>query len=72
VLGSLEDSGLVSRGYDLWSEVEVRRLDEEPGDLREEVTAVHAALPGSGSVGLPELARKVGLRPPWCRGPSTG
>ena len=35
VLGSLEDSGLVSRGYDLWSEVEVRRLDEEPGDLRE-------------------------------------
>jgi ATP-dependent DNA helicase RecQ len=68
VLGSLEDSGLVSRGYDLWSEVEVRRLDEEPGDLREEVTAVHAALPGSGSVGLPELARKVGLRPAVVQG----
>jgi ATP-dependent DNA helicase RecQ len=68
VLGSLEDSGLLSRGYDLWSEVEVRRLDEEPGDLREEVTAVHAALPGSGSVGLPELARKVGLRPAVVQG----
>jgi ATP-dependent DNA helicase RecQ len=68
VLGSLENSGLVSRGYDLWSEVEVRRLDEEPGDLREEVTAVHAALPGAGSVGLPELARKVGLRPAVVQG----
>jgi ATP-dependent DNA helicase RecQ len=68
VLGSLEDSGLLSRGYDLWSEVEVRRLDEEPGDLREEVTAVHAALPGSGPVGLPELARKVGLRPAVVQG----
>jgi ATP-dependent DNA helicase RecQ len=68
VLGSLEDSGLVSRGYDLWSEVEVRRLDEEPGDLREEVTAVHAALPGAGSVGLSELARKVGLRPAVVQG----
>ena len=68
VLGSLENSGLVSRGYDLWSEVEVHRLDEEPGDLREEVTAVHAALPGSGSVGLPELARKVGLRPAVVQG----
>jgi len=68
VLGSLEDSGLVSRGYDLWSEVEVRRLDEEPGDLREEVTVVHAALPGAGSVGLSELARKVGLRPAVVQG----
>ena len=68
VLGSLEDSGLVSRGYDLWSEVEVRRLDEEPGDLREEVMAVHAALPGAGSVGLSELARKVGLRPAVVQG----
>ena len=68
VLGSLEDSGLLSRGYDLWSEVEVRRLDEEPGDLREEVTAVHAALPGAGSVGLSELARKVGLRPAVVQG----
>jgi len=68
VLGSLEDSGLVSRGYDLWSEVEVRRLDEEPGDLREEVSAVHAALPGAGSIGLPELARKVGLRPAVVQG----
>ena len=68
VLGSLEDSGLVSRGYDLWSEVEVHRLDEEPGDLREEVLAVHAALPGAGSIGLPELARKVGLRPAVVQG----
>jgi len=68
VLGSLEDSGLVSRGYDLWSEVEVHRLDEEPGDLREEVAAVHAALPGAGSIGLPELSRKVGLRPAVVQG----
>ncbi len=68
VLGSLENAGLVSRGYDLWSEVEVHRLDEEPGDLREEVSAVHAALPGAGSVGLPELARKVGLRPAVVQG----
>jgi hypothetical protein len=48
--------------------VEVHRLDEEPGDLREEVSAVHAALPGAGSVGLPELARKVGLRPAVVQG----
>jgi len=68
VLGSLENSGLVSRGYDLWSEVEVHRLDEEPGELREEVSAVHAALPGAGSVGLPELSRKVGLRPAVVQG----
>ncbi len=68
VLGSLENAGLVSRGYDLWSEVEVHRLDEELGDLREEVSAVHAALPGAGSVGLPELARKVGLRPAVVQG----
>ena len=68
VLGSLENAGLVSRGYDLWSEVEVHRLDEEPGDLREEVSAVHAALPGAGSIGLPELARKVGLRPAVVQG----
>src|ERR671916_1711718 len=68
VLGSLESSGLVSRGYDLWAEVEVRRLDEEPGELREEVAAVHAALPGSGSVGLPELARRAGLRPAVVQG----
>ena len=68
VLGSLENAGLVSRGYDLWSEVEVHRLDEEPGDLREEVSAVHAALPGAGSVGLPELSRKVGLRPAVVQG----
>ena len=68
VLGSLERSGLVSRGYDLWAEVEVRRLDEEPGELREEVAAVHAALPGAGSVGLPELSRKVGLRPAVVQG----
>ncbi len=68
VLGSLENAGLVSRGYDVWAEVEVHRLDEEPGDLREEVAAVHAALPGSGSVGLPELSRKAGLRPAVVQG----
>ncbi len=68
VLGSLEESGLISRGYDLWAEIEVRRLEEEPGGLREEVAAVHAALPGSGSVGLPELARRAGLRPAVVQG----
>ena len=68
VLGSLENAGLLSRGYDVWSEVEVRRLDEEPGGMREEVAAVHAALPGSGAVGLPELSRKVGLRPAVVQG----
>jgi ATP-dependent DNA helicase RecQ len=68
VLGSLEESGLISRGYDLWSEVEVRRIEEEPNGLREEVAAVHAALPGSGSVGLPALARKAGLRPAVVQG----
>jgi ATP-dependent DNA helicase RecQ len=68
VLGSLEESGLVTRGYDLWAEIEVRRLDEEPGGLREEVAAVHAALPGSGPVGLPELARRAGLRPAVVQG----
>lgn len=68
VLGSLENSGLVSRGYDVWAEVEVHRLDEEPGDLREEVAAVHAALPGSGSIGLPELSRKAGFRPAVVQG----
>ena len=60
VAGSLEESGLISRGYDLWAEIEVRAVEEEPKGLREEVAAVHAALPSSGSVGLPELARKVG------------
>src|SRR5919199_1738663 len=46
VLGSLEESGLIHRGYDLWAEVEVRRLEEERDGFREEVAAVHAALPG--------------------------
>ncbi len=68
VLGSLEESGLISRGYDLWAEVEVRRIEEEPNGLREEVAAVHAALPGAGSVGLPALARKAGLRPAVVQG----
>ena len=68
VLGSLEESGLISRGYDLWAEVEVHRIEEEPGGLREEVSAVHAALPGSGTVGLPALARKTGLRPAVVQG----
>ena len=68
VMGSLEESGLISRGYDLWAEVEVHRIEEEPEGLREEVSAVHAALPGSGSVGLPALARKVDLRPAVVQG----
>ena len=68
VMGSLEESGLISRGYDLWAEVEVRALEEEPKGLREEVAAVHASLPGAGSVGLPELSRKAGLRPAVVQG----
>jgi ATP-dependent DNA helicase RecQ len=59
---------LISRGYDLWAEVEVRGIEEEPKGLREEVAAVHAALPGSGSVGVPELARRAGLRPAVVQG----
>jgi ATP-dependent DNA helicase RecQ len=68
VMGSLEESGLISRGYDLWAEVEVRRIEEEPEGLREEVSAVHAALPGAGTVGLPALARKANLRPAVVQG----
>jgi ATP-dependent DNA helicase RecQ len=68
VLGSLEESGLISRGYDLWAEVEIHRIEEEPGGLREEVSAVHAALPGAGTVGLPALARKTELRPAVVQG----
>ena len=68
VLGSLEESGLIHRGYDLWAEVEVRRLEEEREELREEVAAVHAALPGSGTIGLPELARRAGVRPAVAQG----
>ena len=68
VMGSLEESGLISRGYDLWAEVEIHRIEEEPDGLREEVSAVHAALPGAGSVGLPALARKANLRPAVVQG----
>jgi ATP-dependent DNA helicase RecQ len=68
VLGSLEESGLIHRGYDLWAEVEVRRLEEEREGLREDVAAVHAALPGSGTIGLPELARRAGVRPAVTQG----
>lgn len=67
LLGGLEEAGLISRGYDLWGDVEVRRVDEElggsDGEVREEVTRVHAALPGDGTVSLPELARRAGVRP---------
>jgi ATP-dependent DNA helicase RecQ len=68
VLGSLEESGLIHRGYDLWAEVEVRRLEEEREGLREEVAAVHAALPGGGTISLPELARRAGVRPAVAQG----
>jgi ATP-dependent DNA helicase RecQ len=46
----------------------VRSLDEEREGLREEVAAVHAALPGSGTIGLPELARRAGVRPAVAQG----
>ncbi len=63
LLGGLEESGLLSRGYDLWGDVEVRRVNEEPEGLREEVARIHAALPGEGTVALPELARRAEVRP---------
>jgi len=69
LLGGLEEAGLISRGYDLWGDVEVRRVDEEPEgeevreEVREEISRVHAALPGEGTVSLPELARRAGVRP---------
>ncbi len=63
LLGGLEESGLLSRGYDLWGDVEVRRVNEEPEGLREEVARIHAALPGEGTVALPELARRADVRP---------
>ncbi len=64
LLRSLEEEGLISRGYDLWAEVEVYGVDGEPEEeMREEVAAVYAALPGSGSIGLVQLARQAGVRP---------
>ncbi len=68
MLRSLEESALISRGYDLWAEVEVRRLEEDTTGLQKEVVAVHAALPGNGTVSLPELARKAGVRPAVAQG----
>jgi ATP-dependent DNA helicase RecQ len=63
LLGGLEETGLVSRGYDLWGEVEVRRVDEEPEGLREEISRIHAVLPGNGTISLLDLARRAGMRP---------
>jgi len=63
MLRGLEESGLVSRNYDLWAEVEVESLEEEPEGLRQEISAVHAALPGRGVVSLPDLARRAGVKP---------
>jgi ATP-dependent DNA helicase RecQ len=64
LLGALAEAGLVQRGYDLWAEVEVRRVDDgAEGGRREEISRVHAALPGEGTVALPELARRAGVRP---------
>jgi ATP-dependent DNA helicase RecQ len=68
MLRSLEESGLLHRGYDVWAEVDVRRLDEDREGLREEVAAVHATLPGNGTIGLPELARRAGVRPAVAQG----
>jgi hypothetical protein len=47
----------------LWADLDVRHVEEDPGEMRSEVAAIHAALPGSGNVSLPELARRAGLRP---------
>ncbi|MCA1737644.1 MAG: RecQ family ATP-dependent DNA helicase [Actinobacteria bacterium] len=71
LLGGLEETELLSRGYDLWGDLEVRRVDEElaapggpDGEVREEVVRVHASLPGEGgTISLPELARRAGVRP---------
>ncbi|MGI8910408.1 MAG: RecQ family ATP-dependent DNA helicase [Rubrobacteraceae bacterium] len=63
MLRGLEESGLVSRNYDLWAEVEIEGVEEEPEGLREEISAVHAALPGRGVISLPDLARRAGVRP---------
>ena len=64
LLGGLEESGLLSRGYDLWGDVEVRRVNEEPEGLREEIARIHAVLPGEGGmISLPELARRADVRP---------
>jgi ATP-dependent DNA helicase RecQ len=68
MLRSLEESALISRGYDLWAEVEVRRLEEDTTGLQKDVAAVHAALPGNGTVALPELARRAGVRPAVAQG----
>ncbi|MGB3634658.1 MAG: ATP-dependent DNA helicase RecQ [Rubrobacteraceae bacterium] len=68
LLGGLEESGLISRGYDLWAEVEIRSLSEELNGLPESVAAVHAALPGNGTIGLPDLARRAGVRPVVAQG----
>ncbi len=63
LLGGLEEAGALARGYDLWAEIEVRRVEEEPEGMREELSAVHAALPGEGTVKVPELARRAGVTP---------
>lgn len=68
MLRSLEEAGALARGYDLWDSLDVRRLDEEPGELRKDIAAVHAAMPGGGEISLTELARKAGVRPAVAQG----
>ncbi len=68
MMGSLEGSELISRGYDLWAEVEIRRLDEDPESLPEKAAAVHAVLPGNGTIELPELARRAAVSPAVAQG----
>ncbi|CAN5889428.1 hypothetical protein BH23ACT11_BH23ACT11_20430 [soil metagenome] len=68
LLGGLEEAGLISRGYDLWAEIEVQSLVEEPNGLPESAAAVHAALPGRGTIALPRLASQAGVRPAVAQG----
>ncbi len=68
MLRSLEESDLISRGYDLWAEIEVRRVEEEPDGLSDGVAAVHSALPGAGTIAISDLARRAGARPAVAQG----
>ncbi len=68
MLRSLEESNLISRGYDVWAEIEVRRVEEEPDGLSDGVAAVHSVLPGAGVISISDLARRAGARPAVAQG----